>query len=125
LGESPQGVVPTEDTGERWLLPISAQTPVALRAAVMRWICALERDDDSSACRDIAYSASCRRAHLPCRVVAVGSTRQEWADNLREQLASGAELVKRPTHKSRKLAVAFSGQGSQWAGMAMDLFGKE
>jgi acyl transferase domain-containing protein/acyl-CoA synthetase (AMP-forming)/AMP-acid ligase II len=113
------------DTAERWLLPISAQTEVALRAAVLRWICALERDEETATCRDIAYSATCRRAHLPFRVAVVGNSRQEWAARLREQLSGAAGFVKHAAQRNRKLAVAFSGQGSQWAGMAMDLFAQE
>jgi acyl transferase domain-containing protein/acyl-CoA synthetase (AMP-forming)/AMP-acid ligase II/thioesterase domain-containing protein/acyl carrier protein len=118
-------VLSHSDTGCRWLLPISAQTEVALRAAMLRWICALERDEKTATCRDIAYSASCRRAHLPFRVAVVGDSRREWAARLREQLSSATGLLKHAAQRSRKLAVAFSGQGSQWAGMAMDLFAQE
>lgn len=124
-GPTPTGVDSCVSAERCWLLPISARTEAALRMAVERWIRALEQDEQAASCRDIAYSASCRRAHLPFRIAVAGSSHQEWAVSLREQLARGAALANHPAPAGRKLAVAFSGQGSQWNGMARDLLGQE
>ncbi len=130
LAESPQQDSPVpsasdcgENAGAAWLLPISARTEAALRIGVGRWMSALEEDAPSVTCRDIAYTASCRRAHLPIRIAVVGRSRQEWAARLREFCAQRAPLT-RP-RGPRKLALVFSGQGSQWNGMGRLLLTQE
>jgi acyl transferase domain-containing protein/acyl-CoA synthetase (AMP-forming)/AMP-acid ligase II/thioesterase domain-containing protein len=109
------------EIGGPWVLPISASTETALRAALPRWISALEGENPMGSCRDIAYSSSCRRAHLPFRVAVVGASRQEWATALRRYLANSTASAKRIGPSPRKLVLAFSGQGGQWNGMARQL----
>lgn len=109
----------------RWLLPISAKSPAALRMAAMRWARYLEKDDMAVTCRDIAYSASCRRAHLPFRLAVPGSSRREWAEKLREYAGDDVQTSGDAPRTHRKLAVVFSGQGSQWSGMARTLMAQE
>ena len=131
LAEPPisAGQIRTDSDGSReagrWVLPISARTEVSLRTSMQRWMHALEREDRTASCRDIAYTASCRRAHLPCRIAVVGSSRKEWAASLREHLAGNAPLANVIARGPRKLALAFSGQGSQWSGMATQLCSEE
>jgi acyl transferase domain-containing protein/thioesterase domain-containing protein len=110
----------------RWLLPISANSATSLRSAVRAWAEELELEASEVTCRDIAYSASCRRSHLPFRTAVTGGSRAEWAQKLR-QFLTGVETaaVAHSPHEPRRLALVFSGQGSQWAGMARDLGARE
>lgn len=132
LAESPQNAAQIRAVSEsgscaagRWLLPISARTGGALRTAVRRWIHALEGNERAATCRDIAYTASCRRAHLPFRIAVAGGSREEWAAGLCAHLANSGPLATQATRAPRKLALAFSGQGSQWNGMAAQLCAEE
>lgn len=111
--------VPSE---RRWLLPISASSATALRSAVRAWARELEIEASEVTCRDIAYSASCRRSHLPFRMAVTGGSRAEWAQKLLRYL-TGVEAAAegRSPREPRRLALVFSGQGSLWAGMARDL----
>jgi acyl transferase domain-containing protein/acyl-CoA synthetase (AMP-forming)/AMP-acid ligase II/thioesterase domain-containing protein len=103
-----------------WLIPISAATHGALRIAVSRWIQTLDEATPPDI-ENIAYTAGCGRAHLPCRLAVVARTRQELVLRLREKLG-GAEKLGNLGQPPIQLALIFTGQGSQWNGMARKLF---
>ncbi|MEV5769193.1 SDR family NAD(P)-dependent oxidoreductase, partial [Micromonospora sp. NPDC052213] len=99
-------------------LLVSARSPRALRdqAARLRQRLADQPDLDLV---DVAYSLAAGRAHHPYRQVAVAADRDDAlaglaALTLADQPASVGE-------DTPKVVFVFPGQGSQWAGMALDL----
>ncbi|HEU5331325.1 MAG TPA: beta-ketoacyl synthase N-terminal-like domain-containing protein [Actinocrinis sp.] len=89
----------------------------------------LLRASDDGDLPDLFYSASVRRTHHDYRLAVVGRTGAELADAVDAHLAgenragtaSGDVLDRRPP----RIVHVFSGQGSQWPGMAMDLYRTE
>ncbi|KAJ6030975.1 Acyl transferase/acyl hydrolase/lysophospholipase [Penicillium herquei] len=68
--------------------------------------------------RDIAYTMSERRSKLPFRSFAVASS----SVNLQERLDSGLPAFDRVSRTvSANIALIFSGQGAQWAGMGTSM----
>nr|WP_055504505.1 type I polyketide synthase [Nonomuraea pusilla] len=99
---------------------VSARTPQALRQAVDAFADRLDTlpDDDFY---DVAYTACVRRGAHPHRVAVLAASPGEAARELRRQAAeSGAEAV-----GDGSVAFVFSGNGSQWAGMAADLLAED
>ncbi|QWF78547.1 type I polyketide synthase [Amycolatopsis sp. CA-230715] len=100
-----------------WVL--SAKTPEALKAQASRLLSHV----DGLAEVDVAYSLATTRAGLEHRAVVVGP---EFADAL-AALAEGAASSAVVTGVSRgepRMAILFSGQGSQRAGMGRELYGE-
>lgn len=129
LEEAP--ALPRESAPDRALadrlLPISAQSPSALRDMVQRWVEFLQDDD-------VDFAAACqaagqRRSHLDYRVAAVAADRATMLVRLREYLAgapsTGIAAGHRASGTSSRLAFVFSGQGQQWAGMGRELLDAE
>ncbi|MFC5285713.1 SDR family NAD(P)-dependent oxidoreductase [Actinokineospora guangxiensis] len=101
--EDDGGVVP-------WVL--SARSEAALRAQAERLRAFAEREPDAGA-RDIAAALGARAVHEH-RAVALGASRAELLAGL------GGPVTGRASGRP-KLALLFSGQGSQHAGMGRDL----
>ncbi|MFG2290756.1 SDR family NAD(P)-dependent oxidoreductase [Streptomyces sp. NPDC048595] len=122
--EGPQAARP-HGTGPLPVI-VSARTPEAAVAAARRMA---ERLD---ACAeqdyyDVAYTASRRRGHHEHRAAALADNPVEAAASLR-RLAAGEEHVAgalAAAAEQGKVALAFSGNGSQWAGMGADLLAAE
>ncbi|HET8641507.1 MAG TPA: type I polyketide synthase, partial [Pseudonocardiaceae bacterium] len=116
---------PVEQTpsGERpaHLLRVSARTPSALTAAVERLAGHLASSPDLDL-GDIAYTLAVGRAELPHRAAAVALDAADAAAALRDpqRLLTGTEAVPTP-----RVALLFSGQGSQYAGMGAQLYRSE
>jgi phthiocerol/phenolphthiocerol synthesis type-I polyketide synthase C len=110
------------------LLPLSARTPSALRQLGVRYH-ALLNADDPPAWPDLCYMATERRAHHEHRLAIVATSAGEAAGRLDALLADEPEL-ENPIRKggrttNPRLAFVFSGQGSQWVGMARQLLAHE
>ncbi|WP_344486273.1 type I polyketide synthase, partial [Streptomyces amakusaensis] len=103
-----------------WVL--SAKSPEALAAQAQRLLEHLaERPGLSPA--DIGFSLATGRAALPRRAVAVAGSAEEAAEQLRALAAgeSAPGLVTGVAADPSRTAFLFPGQGSQWAGMAVEL----
>lgn len=98
-----------------FLLLLSARTPEALRQMALTTAVRVEAMTPfqlGALCR----RAACRRAHFSCRLTAVGRTPAEVASQLRSASASQASSA------PDSLALLFTGQGSQYPGMGLELF---
>ncbi|WP_051855297.1 type I polyketide synthase [Streptomyces sp. NRRL B-1347] len=104
-----------------WVL--SARTPEALRAQAARLRDHVtDRPDLRPA--DIAYSLATTRAPLAHRAVVVGRRTDELLRGVAALAAGepGADLVESAARDLGKAVFVFPGQGSQWAGMAVELW---
>jgi len=103
-----------------WVL--SARTPGALRAQAARLLSHVEARPDLRAV-DVAFSLVTTRAALDHRAVVVGEDRDGYAAGLLA-LASAKpapNLVSGAAESACRVVFVFSGQGSQWAGMGLEL----
>ncbi|WP_051966421.1 type I polyketide synthase [Kitasatospora mediocidica] len=103
----PGGVLP---------LVLSAKSPEALRGQADRLADALDRED-APALVDVAHSLVASRARLERRAVVVAGDREEAVAALRA-VSGGGGVV------GGRLAVLFTGQGSQRVGMGLELYGR-
>lgn len=119
-----------DEQGRPCLLPISAQSPDALRSlavAYQQFLTSAE-SDESISLRSICQMASVRRQHHDHRLAVVARSRQEMAERLessingsiREQTRSRLSAGRR-----RKVVFVFSGYGGQWWGMGRELLKQE
>ena len=100
-------------------VPLSGHTPAALRAQASRladFVAARPELEPA----DLALALGTGRAQLDRRAVLVVRDRDELAVELRA-LAEGSAPAIGGTPAEGKLAVLFTGQGSQWPGMGRDL----
>ncbi|HEY2197794.1 MAG TPA: sulfolipid-1 biosynthesis phthioceranic/hydroxyphthioceranic acid synthase, partial [Mycobacterium sp.] len=107
------------------LLLVSATSADALRLTAGRLADWAERNADDVAVRDAAYTLARRRAHGPVRTAVLGADLPEFAAALRE--VAGSDLPYQPAvgNDDRGPVWVFSGQGSQWAGMGVELLAGE
>ena len=113
------------------LLPLSARTGPALRELAGRYLSWLDEqagefpaEDElpEPLLSDMAWTAGVGRSHFDCRAGLVFDS----AGQLRERLAALAETGREATPRAAaKVAFAYTGQGSQWAGMGRDLYERE
>nr|APD71871.1 type I polyketide synthase 6 [Streptomyces sp.] len=122
LEQGPEPVVPGEPVVAGLPLVVSAKSEAALaaRAGQVRELLASEFVDPAR----VASALATRVPHLPFRATVSGAGRDELLAGL-EALASGgsaANLVQGAVTGPGKTVFVFPGQGSQWQGMALELF---
>ncbi|TDV49774.1 type I polyketide synthase [Actinophytocola oryzae] len=116
LEQAPRTVpddAPRGSAGAAWVL--SARSAAALRAQASRlraWVAARPE----LAVEDVGYSLATTRAHFPHRAVVSGADRDELLAGL-DDLPTGRPV----TGSGPGPVFVFPGQGSQWAGMAVEL----
>ena len=120
LEEAP-GVTGAESALERpyHLLTISAKTVEALGDQMKAYRARLQRGDEERLA-DLCYTANVGRAHFGQRVIVGGETRAEVS----AKLANGEGMVRGEVGAQQKprVAMLFTGQGSQYVGMGRELY---
>ncbi len=119
--ENPQGDGP-------YLLPVSARSPEALQTLLRAYIMQMQEAASDFPIRDACYTASVRRNHHEYRAAIIG----EDLDELGKNLAAAAEnedcdgvVSGRAAARENKVVFVAPGQGSQWLGMAQELFDRD
>ncbi|MDB1090270.1 SDR family NAD(P)-dependent oxidoreductase [Streptomyces sp. ACA25] len=104
---------------------VSARSPRALKQLAGRMANRL-READPREYYDLAYTSTVRRSAHPHRAAVLATDPQQAAEEL-DRLFAGEPARGAVTHKNERGAVAFvySGNGSQWPGMAADLLASE
>jgi acyl transferase domain-containing protein/acyl carrier protein len=123
----PQRPAPRQEKGEPRLniLALSAQSEEALRQLAGRYAAHLALHVDQPV-GDICYTANSRRSHLQQRLAMVAGSREELAAKLDSFAQAGdtGGLKRGEADTVRPPLIAFlcTGQGSQYTGMARELF---
>ncbi|MER5705855.1 SDR family NAD(P)-dependent oxidoreductase, partial [Micromonospora sp. NPDC002296] len=105
-------------------VPVSARDAAALAAQAGRWAAWLDADPDLSPL-DVAFSSVTSRSALDSRAVVPATGRDDLIAGLRALAAgdpSGTVVAGQAADRGT-LAVLFSGQGAQRAGMGRELYG--
>ncbi|MFF5173697.1 type I polyketide synthase [Micromonospora sp. NPDC000089] len=111
----------SEPTGFPIPVPVSARTPAGLRGQAGQ-LARFFEDRHDVRLADAAYALATTRAHLDHRAVVLASDRRQTCADLSavERGVAGPTVVS-GTPVTGKLAILFTGQGSQWAGMGREL----
>ena len=118
------------DQGSRpILLPLSARSPAALAALAETYRAYLSDPQPAFRLRDVGYSSSMRRSLHDFRFAVAGRTADELAGKIADFLAargsSGSATSEGEAGGTPRLVFVFPGQGSQWNGMANQLYARE
>lgn len=114
---------PSERDRSGHVLPLSGRTDQALRDLASQYVTWLDEHPEADLA-DICYTAGVGRSHFPHRAALVVDSRER----LRAMLANVADGQESPScftgnHRSRpKVALLFTGQASQYPGMARGLY---
>ncbi len=131
LQEGPQPVqsLSVSETDQPYLVPLSAHTPEALHQLAQAYRETLLNEQTRPALPDMAYTAAVRRSHHPQRLALVARSNEDVVESLSAFL-DGEEHPRiingtTPANDGGKLAFVFSGQGSHWIKMGLNLFASE
>lgn len=129
LEEAPEPAprpVAQPDGGPFSVLPLSARTPAALVQVADQYRSWLSAHPEATLA-DVCFTAGAGRAHLEHRAALVVNSRESAVELLGaladDRPAPG--LVRGESHDVPKTAWLFTGQGSQYPGMARELFDTE
>jgi acyl transferase domain-containing protein len=108
-----------EDPRTCHILAVSAKCASSLEANVKSLLSYIEAAGDELSLPCLSYTTTARRMHHPHRVIVQGSTASDIQQQLKSALARG-DGANRPS-VAPKVVLAFTGQGSQFVGMARQL----
>ncbi|MCC7184847.1 MAG: SDR family NAD(P)-dependent oxidoreductase, partial [Acidobacteria bacterium] len=119
--EAAPDVTPAADpTGEVVPLLLSARTPAALRLSVERFRARLGTCSDAELV-DLAYTAAVGRDRFTARMGVSGRTPSDLVQSLDKWLARPV-VAEAASRDGAHVAWLFTGQGSQYSGMATELY---
>jgi acyl transferase domain-containing protein/acyl carrier protein len=128
LEEVEQRVAARPDVGCPLVLPISARSPEALHELLGAYLKDVRVQAQKWPIHDLCYTASVRRNHHEFRTAIVCA---DFAE-LEERLAAAVDdeacdgvVSGRSSSARRRVVFVAPGQGSQWLGMARELYDKE
>ncbi|MER6468861.1 type I polyketide synthase [Streptomyces collinus] len=119
---APSRTEQTAPAAHAW--PLSANDDDALAAAAARLADFVTgRETDHVDLADIAYSLAATRATLGHRAVVIGADTAELVAGLTAlaEQREAANVIQGTARTGSQIAFVFPGQGSQWAGMAVEL----
>ncbi|WP_099288341.1 sulfolipid-1 biosynthesis phthioceranic/hydroxyphthioceranic acid synthase [Mycobacterium persicum] len=116
---------PASEAGGPLLFPISSSSTEGLRQTARRLAEWVEDHQDFVVPSDVAYTLARRRAHRPVRTAVVASGLPELVQGLREVADGELPYEAAVGQGDRGPVWVFSGQGSQWAAMGVDLLASE
>ena len=119
------GVAVDSAIKEPLLFPVSSTSVEALRRTASRLADWAERNAHDIALSDTAYTLARRRAHGPVRTAVLAADLPELTAALREVAEGDLPIQPAVGDDSRGPVWVFSGQGSQWAGMGVELLAAE
>ena len=105
------------DTRPAHVVTVSAKTPTALEAN-LRSLAQFLQTSDTVSLSDLAYTTTARRVHHNFRSSFVAQTIQELTKNIEQDVANPPKQAR----GAPKMIFAFSGQGSNHAGMGKYLY---
>lgn len=125
VGDLAPAALPPQPGSQRpWqLLALSAKTPAAITAKAADLADHLE-DHPGEAFADVCHANNAGRVPMEIRRGIVAASREEAIRQLRE-IAGGATAGVAAAKRRPKIAMLFTGQGSQHAGMARQLYETE
>ncbi|MDD9945739.1 MAG: type I polyketide synthase, partial [Myxococcales bacterium] len=101
--------------------PVSARSSAALVEAVQRHARRVAQAATERQLGDVAYAAAMRRTHHPFRVAAAGANKAELLAELERTASALSDQEPTAAGELPRRVFVFSGQGSQWLGMGLDL----
>ncbi|MEU2032856.1 SDR family NAD(P)-dependent oxidoreductase [Nocardia amamiensis] len=120
LGQGDPAPLRQPGTPSAQVLVLSARNEAALTAAARHW--ADETLSGRADFGDLAYTAATARTHFEERLAVVAGTGADAAQSLRDGKAIRGRVERTAT---AKVGLLFTGQGSQYPGMARELFDSE
>ena len=122
--EQPQ-IVHDHGDGHALVLPVSARAPEALQDLLRAYLNTLRDGTKPCSIPDLCYTASVRRNHHEFRTAIVCSDPGELEERLTAAVdgeASDGVASGRSSSQSKRVVFVAPGQGSQWLGMARELY---
>ncbi len=107
------------------LFPLSASSEDALRQTAGRLADWVDAQGCGAGAADLAYTLARRRGHRTVRTAVLASTAAELSEALREVANGETPYPPAVGQDDRGPVWVFSGQGSQWAAMGVDLLANE
>lgn len=126
---APETAVPVRsstpvDSAAPQFFALSSTSAEELRRTAGRLAEWVQTDEDVTL-PDLAYTFARRRAHRPVRTAVIACSQPELADALRKVAESEVPYPAAVGRDDRGPVWVFSGQGSQWAGMGVQLLATE